>query len=224
MVDYNITINDSVGVSDFADVTMIYNFASQHMGTAIKFAQQAGKIECDNVTEKKDNYFTEMRTLVSSAIILTVCALEANINEYFATNDGVLKDYILDDRATILKIIDFKSIKDKYQLGLILNHKPPLQFDKEPFESFRYLLKFRNALVHYKPETSKDMKVSERLEKQLKNKFNENRNADKNAPFISNRAMSYDCIKWAVNTALDFSRAYSEMTGIANKFSSYECL
>jgi len=38
------------------------------------------------------------------------------------------------------------------------------------------------------------------------------------------RAMSYSCAKWAVNTALDFAKAYSKMLGVSDKFSSYKCL
>jgi hypothetical protein len=38
------------------------------------------------------------------------------------------------------------------------------------------------------------------------------------------RAMSYSCAKWAVNTALHFSMAYSKILDISDKFPRYECL
>lgn len=211
-------------IESSVNVYITYNFASQHMGTAIKFAQQAHMIELNYTNEKKDDFFNEMRTYVSSTIILLVCALEANINEHFVSNDGILKDYIPNDREKIFDIIDSKSIRDKYQLGLILNKKPPLQFDNDPFESFQYLIKFRNSLVHYKPETDIDFKVSKQLEKNLKYKFDTNSHAKKSYSFLGYHAMSYSCAKWAVNTALDFSKAYSKMLSISDKFPHFQNL
>ena len=216
--------NLNVSLTTKPDLMITFNFASQHMGTAIKFAKQAEKIENENHTEEKSNFFDEMRTYVSSTIIMSVCALEANINEHFLSNDGILKDYKPDDRGKILEIIDSYKISEKYQMGLILNKKPLLIFDKEPFESFQYLIKFRNSLVHYKPETDKDFKVSKQLEKNLKCKFDTNPHAKPNNSFLGYHAMSYSCAKWAVNTALLFCKAYSEMLGIYDKFPRYQCV
>lgn len=206
------------------DLMITFNFASQHMASAITFAKQAGKIESDNIAERQKTFFTEIRTYVSSAVILSVCALEANINEHFMSNDGILKDYKPDDRLSIFEAIDTPNVKAKYQRRLILNKKQPLQFDKEPFQSFQYLIKFRNALVHYKPETSKELKASRQLEKNLRYKFTTNPYFNQSDPFLGYQSMSYSCAKWAVNTALNFSRAYSEILGITDKFSSYKCL
>ena len=202
-----------------ADITVIYNFALQHMKAAIEFAKLAKKVECDNASKKCGSFFEEIRTYVSSAIILSVCALEANINEHLVSSDGILKHYSDDERAQIFNIIQYLKIKEKYQYGLIVNKKSQLKFDKEPFESFKYLISFRNSLVHYKPESDKDLSSSKKLEKKLRSKIQQSPFFPKGDCFITKRAMSYSCAKWAVNKALNFSKKYSKALGIPDRFS-----
>jgi len=205
-----------------ASLTITYNFARQHMKSAIQFAKQAGKIEADNSGKACGPFFEELRTYVSSAIILSVCALEATINEHLAASNGILKGYDADLRGELFALIEKKrvSLKEKYDLGLILNKKPKLGFDKEPFQSLKCLIALRNALVHYKPESDKDLKDSEELRKKLRSKIKDSPFVSKTDNFLTKRAMSYSCAKWAVNTALNFSREYSKILDIGDKFSN----
>lgn len=210
----SITVKSEVS----ADITVIYNFALQHMKTAIEFAKRAKKVEDDNSGKEYGKFFEEIRAYVSSAIIMSVCALEANINEHLVSSNGIFQHYSDDERAQIFNIIQYLSIIDKYQYGLITNKKPQLKFNKEPFESFKYLLSFRNSLVHYKPESDKDFSSSKNLEKKLKSKIQQNPLFPKGDSFITKRAMSYSCAKWAVNKSLNFAKKYSELLGIPDKF------
>ena len=177
------------------NITIIYNFAHQHMLSAIKFAELTGEVERDNSDKKYGAFFQNIRTYVSSTIILSVCALEANINEHLASTNGILKGYEDDHRALISPGDKWRGIIEKYQLGLLLNKKPLLKFDKEPFQSFQYLILFRNSLVHYKPESDVDFGSSRKLEKSLRSKFEESSFTNKRDSFLTQRAMSYSCSK-----------------------------
>ncbi|MHC4326887.1 MAG: hypothetical protein ACYSWW_02045, partial [Planctomycetota bacterium] len=117
-----------------------------------------------------------------------------------------------------------RGIIEKYQLGLLLNKKPLLKFDKEPFESFQYLIRFRNSLVHYNPESDQDFRSSRKLERSLRSKIEESSFTNRRDPFLTKRAMSYSCARWAVNTALTFSKEYCKILKIQDKFSNLKCL
>ena len=54
-----------------ADLTMVYNFASQHMASAIKFALLANDIEQNNSIEKNEASIEDIRAYVSWILFLT---------------------------------------------------------------------------------------------------------------------------------------------------------
>lgn len=222
MAQHNFKGSVTVKCEVSGNMTMIYNFAHQHMQSAIKFTELAGEVERDNSGGKYGAVFGNIRTYVSSAIILSVCALEANINEHLVSSNGILKDkdYENSQKMLILQTIEQRGIKDKYLLGLALSKKPLLTFDKEPFESFQYLITFRNSLVHYGPESDQDLRASKKLGKNLRTKIEESPLTNKRDNFLTMRAMSHSCAKWAVKTALNFSDEYSRILKITNKFSS----
>ena len=206
------------------DLIQTYNFANQHMKSARMFAKQAESIENTNQGQEFGPFFEEIRTLVSSTVIMSVCALEANINEHLMQGKALSKNFSDDQKTSILGKIEKLSILDKYQLGLLLNNKDEFNFATEPFESLQYLIKFRNMMVHYKSESDPDLEYSKRLENKLKSKIRES-SFTKNSPgFLTVRAMSYSCAKWGVNTVLKFSQYYSEELGLRDKFESIELL
>ena len=200
-------------------VTITYNFAYHHMRSAIEFAKLASSIEGENSGKGYGPFFEELRMYVSSAIILSVCALEANINEQLAGSGTILRGYANDLRAQFFNLIEHLSMQEKYQLGLIVNRKPPWEFNKEPFQSLKCLIALRNAFVHYKPESDNDLRYSKKLEARLAPKIKQRPFVRKTDNFLTKRAMSYSCAKWAVNTSLNFSSEYCRILDIKDRFS-----
>jgi hypothetical protein len=211
-------------IEDSVSGYLTYNFASQHMKSARIFALQSKTLEEQHYGDEFGAFFEDVRSYVSSTIILSVCALEANINEQFYDRNGVLKEFTDTHRENIFNIIERQRILDKYQLGLLLNKRNPLLFDKEPFESIQYLIRFRDLMVHYKPESDLDFKYSKNLEKKLRTKIHVSPFPDSGAGYLTMKAMSYSCAKWAVNTVLEFSKEYSDLLQIQDKLSSITLL
>ncbi len=206
------------------ELIQTYNFATQHMKNACMFARQAESVENENIGHEFGPFFEKIRTFVSSTVIMSVCALEANINEHLMQGKGILRNFSDDQKISIFRKIEKLSILDKYQLGLLLNNMDEFSFATEPFESLQYLIKFRNMMVHYKSESDPDLEYSKKLEKNLKSKIEESLFTNNSPNFLTFRAMSYSCAKWSVNTVLKFSQCYSDKLGIPDKFKSLELL
>ncbi len=51
---------------------------------------------------------------------MSVCALEANINEHFMQKNGILKNFDYDQRISIFRETEKFRILDKYQFGPLL--------------------------------------------------------------------------------------------------------
>ena len=168
---------------------------------------------------------------VTASILSAVAFLESTINEfYYVANDKVLEtkrmpEEYRDKLSALWTVERFRKgakILEKYQSALkLLNLK---QFDegKDPFQSVNLLIDLRNALVHYRPETTvirpnpSNYQISY-LERKLRNKFKPNpfvpkfpvypssqpsRTAD--YPFFPERCLGYGCAKWASISCLSF--------------------
>ena len=205
-------------------LTQTYNFATQHMKSAYIFAQQAQLVEERNAGQEFGPFFEKIRTFVSSTIIMSVCALEANINEHFRQKKGILRDFSEDQRITIFRKIEKLPVLDKYQLGLLLNKRDEINFNTEPFESLQYLVLFRNMMVHFKSEYDSELEYSGRLEKKLRAKITQSPFTKTSPGFLTHRAMSFSCARWSANTVLQFSRDYCKRLGILDKFRSIELI
>lgn len=206
------------------DLIQTYNFATQHMKSACRFAKKAESLENENQGQEYGPFFDEIRTFVSSTVIMSVCALEANVNEHFMQKNGILKSFGDLQKNSIFRKIEKLRILDKYQLGFVLNNMPELKFNAEPFESLQYLVTLRNYMVHYKSESDPDLEYSKKLEKNLRAKIEESPFTKNSPGFLTFRAMSYSCAKWSVNTVMKFCRYYSKELGLRDKFRSIEFL
>jgi hypothetical protein len=201
-----------------------YNFAIQHMNSAISFAKLCYKTEQENAQSKFGSFFDELRSYVSATVFSTVASLEAYANELFAdAKDGFISLADLDTSIinTVWDLSEEKSILDKYQVILSLCGREKLVPSSEPYQSIQTLIRVRNALTHYKPEWGNDQYDHEKIGKQLKGKFKLSHFLGNNDPIFPMRCMSYGCAHWSVNSSINFVAEFSRLAGLENKFDKH---
>lgn len=198
-----------------------------HFESAFFYAEMANKIECASF---KDKCFGRVAhdSFVLNAVISSVCALEAHINEFTHLTCEELPNNTL-DRSDFRKL----SILKKYSIILDLLKREPFDKSIEPYQSVVLLIKLRNALVHHKPVLQPIERSIERsyvgdvkpikLVKQLKGKFNLNPLVPDWAPLWTGKILSAGCANWAADSALNFILVFSNKFGDTSRESfSYE--
>jgi hypothetical protein len=106
---------------------------------------------------------------------------------------------------------------DKYRRLALLCDKEP-QPGMTEWQNAGYLVKFRNALMHFKPawdhEGIRDSngKIVDYLKTRISHAYNK--------PDFPYCLMTYGCAKWAVTSVLNFSQRFSTLLGVKDKFAS----
>lgn len=160
---------------------------------------------------------------VTTAVVLSVTALEAWINEFYWDCENASSDHVkgISDahRARLGTLwscddlgLEKRSILEKYFVALELGLEKPTQQLRGGVEyaDAKALIELRNAFVHFKPEavefdarTVREKKERPRLERVLERKFDENPQAS-GMPFFPHRCVSAGCATWAVRSATRF--------------------
>lgn len=204
-----------------------YSLATRHLESAALLTKLS--------FQQEQNYRPELdqlqRSYVTSAVILSVAAMEGMINELtadIAEQNGRQVQNIGLDREIISQITSLVSVSDKsfnqlsildkYQTILIMARKEVFDKGKNPYQNANDLVALRNALVHYNTSWQRVVPGTEDfepdfIEKRLCNKFALNPNGGRGAFFPYACMISHSCAKWAVTSAQDFIiNFYERMT------------
>ncbi len=200
------TIEDSASVN--APTLAMRSYLSTHMlwGSG-HFARLAKAIEASLNRMRK--FDIQQRAYTVGAVLAAVGFAEAAINEFFQdVADGHLSytEKIGENARTAMTAYWRESqgrgsILEKYQIALGLAGRLPFSPGAEPFQSFALLIKLRNMLVHFRPETASAGEI-QGIEKQLASKFDENPlMAGSGNPYFPNKCLGAECANWAVSVA-----------------------
>ena len=162
----------------------------------------------------------------------SVSFLEATINELFMDSvenpNGRIKD--LNRSAVKMFAKMWKKgiprtagypILEKYQIALSLANKKEFDLGASLLQNVTVLVKLRNALVHFEPESvitkstnEKSLVKQQKLEQQLKGKFKVNPYTGIDNPFFPDKCLSLGCALWALKTTINFADAFFLELGI----------
>ncbi len=199
-------------------------FSSYHLWAAKHFLHISGEIE----ESIKDLPAIDMqhRAFIISSIFSSVAFLEAAINEifqdaldnnhFYIESLGKDKIELLADywRMTEIEKKSHLSVLDKYQLALRFCGREPFKKDKNPYQDANLIIKLRNTLIHYKPESlspDKPHKIGDKL----KGKFPENKLVSKSAnPYFPDKGLGYGCANWSCKSMEKFTDAFFQKLGI----------
>jgi hypothetical protein len=191
-------------------VRVKYSFSRQHLAAARHFAAEASRIEAA-ATPVPEVQEAEHRAHVTAAVMLSVAALEASINELyhevFSKEQKSLQHF--DDRAVRLMIETWRDterlpILEKYQRVLLYAGLANFDRSREPFQSTETLIRLRDNLVHYRPEWSDEQGRHHSLEQRLRNRFSLT-TGPHGRLWFPHQCLSAGCANWAINIAVDFT-------------------
>lgn len=197
---------------------------------AQRYAAVATAIEDEHVNDWGDPHVLEHMDNVISAVLNAAMFLEAMANELYTdaadghglTGDGYLAP--LDERTVALMAEwwelsgkGFDKTLNKYQLLLTFGDQPKLDKGAEPWQSAETLMRLRNAIVHFKPETiySDEQHV---LQKLVHGKFAANRMASPGSHWWPNGLLSEGCAWWAVESATALADEVSRRLNISPNY------
>lgn len=197
------------------------NFAIHHLRAATRAAHSTYEIEQNNTALEHGSWFDDMLMLVPVSVVMSGAALEANANE-------IIQDIL--DGSTILPVTEEHKLLlahlkkdrsgnsiDKYQQLALLFDKVPLK-GGEAWQNAELLLKFRNALMHFKPAWDQETEVHDsKFVKALKSKIPTYRAYESDFQFPYGY-MTYGCARWSVLSVLAFSKEFSILLGVTNRF------
>jgi hypothetical protein len=204
------------------------HFNVQHMVAAAIFARKVREIETTHDHQKGlgsgEPYYAH-RGYVTGAVLSAVASLEATINELFI--DAQHKDpYTFEGAdpefapllAEVWEGIERNSTLVKYQIALILARKPPFDKGDSKYQEATFLIRLRNALVHYKPEWDTDQREHKKIEDRLKSRFELNPFTIPTDAFFPKRCLGHGCAEWAVKSGKVFINEFFDRLGLANIF------
>lgn len=131
------------------------------LGAAQRQASEAYEIEVRR-PDGLDPDATRHAELVTTSLIASAALLDAFINELFSDAADAGPTMFDLDEQSYTRLRDWWRLQNpdrspdtmtKYDMLRVLTNAPPLDRGSEPAQSANLLIKLRNSLVHYKPET-----------------------------------------------------------------------
>lgn len=204
-------------------ISMRSYLSTHHLWGAQHLAASAAEIEAQH--QGRSRFDVRHRAFVMSSIVESVSFLEAAVNEIFQDAWDAHSSYVGHVpermrerlRAYWRTAGDSASIFSKYQVALGMLEREPLDVGAEPYQSAFLVVKLRNLLVHFKPETTSAAE-EQNIVRQLGTKFGENKlMSGSGNPFFPDKCLGAECASWAACSCKTFAdQAFRRMEIVPN--------
>ena len=181
-------------------VAMRAYFSSYHLWAASRFAESAATLE--SAAGRLPRFDIEHRAVVTINVLSSVAFLEAAINELYQDAADRHMGYIAPLPSEAVRAlagawaqgIDRLRMLQKYQIACHLTRAEPFDPGTEPFQLAALLVRLRNALVHYRPET-RTAQDADSFERALASRFPENAlmAGSKGNPYFPDKCLGAGC-------------------------------
>jgi hypothetical protein len=214
-----------IGISDVR-----YSFTAQFLCSSAIFARRCAEIEQAHPSSPDDLTKTEHLGLVTSAIMQSTAAVEAESAELTKHGPGHhLGSNGVDSKALALlapraEDIDRLRPLERYKIILCILQRQPLAKDNQPWRDMATLIKLRNEITHYKSNwRAVESNGSKRLFQTLRNlKLSKPCFIPSGSSFFPHQLLGAECAKWSVHTAVAFIDAIYERLGVESPLKSYK--
>ncbi len=191
--------------------------------SAKREAARALAIEQEHPGDWSEPHVSEHMDIVVSSVLSSAVFLEAMINELYTDAHQDHPSYVGQLDGEVVRLMaawweetneGFDRTLAKYQLLLSFAGLDKMNKGTEPYQSADLLLRLRNAIVHYRPET---IYADERhkLADQLSSRVAKNGLFSETVPMTwPNGVLSADCARWAHESAEAFADEVSTRLGI----------
>ncbi len=185
--------------------TVRRNHAVQNLKAATTFAREAGRIEKLHEGEEFSGFYEDIRSYVNGSVLMSSASLEAYFNEALS-NRGEDKKFIDD--------IDRISVIQRYNMYLRLYKLAQIPLGGPVAQNVQALIVLRNALVHPRPSIDGEEGPQTKVGKALENRFSRSPFLPTSEELFPMSYASYDCVRWAVVTVIDFCREFAHRLDI----------
>jgi hypothetical protein len=203
-------------------------FSSHQLWAGEHFIQVAQEIESS--AGHKPRFDIQQRAYITSAILSAVAFLEAAINELCKDVVDKHESYIApldtDSRMWITVYWDLiegkdhsssRNILQKYQDILKYCGKDQFLSGAEPYQDVALVVRLRNALMHYKPE-SYGGDIQHELSQKLRNKFAENPLAGPEDLDFPDKYLGSPCAAWAISATKNLACQFFQKLGVSPNY------
>lgn len=209
----------------------IRNYMSVHfLVAASHLARDAKRIEDAEKDKVSPDFVLEHRAYVISSVFMSVTFVEALINELFSdASEGQTSAFpgLAQSTSELFGAMwrlniprtSTYPIPTKYQFALALSGKIGFDPGASPYQEVDDVVKLRNALMHYEPETiptesTRDPNEIHKLEKRLRQKFDENPLISGGNAFYPDKCLSFGCAAWAFEACVRLGDEFCSRLGI----------
>jgi hypothetical protein len=203
--------------------------ASQHLWTARREAWLCRTREKQLVADSNGNLDRKHRSYATTAALSSVAFLEGVVNaswqDAFDEKSTVYTDGIPESALATMRELwrgteqyEWKALLEKSQAALELAGSERMP-NRDPYQSVKVLIRLRNALVHFKPETRRPDTDAD-LEQRLKTKITKRREnqAPIGHPWFPNKALGAGTAQWACDSCIEFARQWHQSMGLTYDF------
>ena len=212
-----------IGFNIVVDMARVANFTDYHITSAKLALSSAIKIEDDQTRQLSENYIP----LCASSIISSTAALESNINEILYNKKNFINSSQYQQKAKLFIKHDFLKyewLETDKSIWAQLKRKPAIlpKYDIVAFlltgdfpihnsltQDIEYLVRLRNALVHFTPEREDELEIHQKINTSRKNRFTLSPLYEDGHIIFPHRIICTDCAKWCNNTAVTFIEQFN---------------
>jgi hypothetical protein len=212
-----------------AGLIIRHYFSGRYRSGAQYFARRAADIEAGGSDALQGEDFIAHHSSVTGALMHAVAFLEALVNEVLTDaaegKTTAVRGLTPTQVAEVRKLVALPqtnrlSVLEKYDALHVILIGTPLDKSKDPYQSVQLLVKLRNALVHFFPEslpsesTRGESDEIHRLEKSLRHRFADNQRTGPGNPWYPDKCLGAACAQWAIDSARVFTDTMSRTLGI----------
>lgn len=227
-----VSLSETISWKESVTIQVRTYLSIQHVQSAALLSRHSAQVEKANGENPGPNTITEHAAYVVGCILSSVAFLEAAVNEFFADaadHPNELKQTLDQDTIEMLAITWRSglfsraglSVLEKFQFALQIGKKEGFDSGRLPYQDVSLLIRLRNSLVHYQPESvtvicqnDPEAVSIQNLERQLKGKFGLNPLVGCGGPFFPQKCLSHGCAEWAVRSSLALSDEFYSKLGL----------
>jgi hypothetical protein len=215
-------------ISSF-NVRVRYSFVPQFLQGSAMFTRRAHEIENYHVDTVDEEMRAEHLSYVSSAVMQSVAALEAEISEVILHGPGhhlgsngldvAARDFL----RPLVDLVDKQPTIKRYEIVLHLLKKPAIDRGGQIYENADLLIRLRNELIHYKSQWGPEMdqlKLFNRLQR-LGLEKPSFVSPEPQTNFFPHRCMSASLASWSVMAAVAYINDFYKNLGIKSPLKPY---
>ena len=207
------TGNAAVKSAAAGTATMRINLAIPHLTSAAACSRRTQELEISHSGEPVGPFWDEILAQATAAVLISVAALEAYVNELFIDHEKVLPELRVEVMTKLWELYELKPPLEKLEFALLLKQGQPFDRGAKPYQDVAALIKLRNGLVHFKPEWFDQQKEHATLSTILAAKV-------KSSPFLLAEPLfprawaGSNCTIWAVRSVSQLIVEFERRAGI----------